>query len=394
MKNIIKTYVEKRINDLKQYMSKEGIGLAIISSPENVFYFSNFNPILTSHPALMLIRPDHEACLLVHSIRCDHAKKEGVIDNVQLYGKWGANVTLAMHPIEAVHELIGDEPITIGLEFAHLNIGMQQQLKAALQITHEQDISSQISHMKFIKDSHEIDCIKKAAHLTDIGVQTAIECLANGYNEAMACTEGQYKMRQAWHEYYQDYEVAGFGNPEAGLIDSCVVWSMANERIAYGCDCPQAYKPVDGDLVLPMSWAKIGGYSAENERTVAFGQLCGVRQRGYSAMLQARENIYDILRPGTTFEELYLAAAKAFIAAGFGDVLPGRVGHGIGLSAHEHPSLAKGNTIALQPGMTFTVEPGLMTKEWGGARHSDTVLITQDGFEFLTKLDRGLISIG
>lgn len=110
-------------------------------------------------------------------------------------------------------------------------------------------------------------------------------------------------------------------------------------------------------------------------------------------MLRARESIFNILRPGTAFEDLYRAAAQVYTDYGFGDILPGRVGHGIGCSAHEFPSLAMGNKIALKPGMVITVEPGLMDKGWGGVRHSDTVLITEEGYESLTKYNMGEISI-
>jgi len=144
---------------------------------------------------------------------------------------------------------------------------------------------------------------------------------------------------------------------------------------------------------LPMSWARIGGYAAENERSVAVGELHALRRRAYDSMLQAREEVFTRLRPGILFEELYLAAMKVFEDAGFTSILPGRCGHGIGLSTHEFPSVTSGNKIRLEPGMVFTVEPGLMTKDWGGVRHSDTVLVTEDGYELLTKFRRDKITI-
>ena len=110
-------------------------------------------------------------------------------------------------------------------------------------------------------------------------------------------------------------------------------------------------------------------------------------------MLEAGQSVFDGLKPGTTFEELYLRATAVYTKYGFGDILPGRVGNGVGCSAHEYPSLEKGNTIPLAPGMVLTVEPGLMEKELGGVRHSDTILVTETGYECLTKLDRGILRI-
>ena len=73
--------------------------------------------------------------------------------------------------------------------------------------------------------------------------------------------------------------------------------------------------------------------------------------------------------------------------------LPGRIGHGLGLGAHEHPSLDARSTITLEPGMLITFEPNLRIPEWGGLQHSDSVLITAEGNEFLTTTRRGYIEV-
>ena len=73
--------------------------------------------------------------------------------------------------------------------------------------------------------------------------------------------------------------------------------------------------------------------------------------------------------------------------------MPGRVGHGVGCTAHDLPSLTMNNELILEPGMVFTVEPGIMDSTWGGVRHSDTVLMTETGYEVLTKVDSGSIKI-
>ena len=72
-------YVEMRISRLKEKMSANGIDAVIIRKPETAFYFSNFNPVLNSHPAFVVVTLDAEPCLLVHSIRCAHAKEEGAL---------------------------------------------------------------------------------------------------------------------------------------------------------------------------------------------------------------------------------------------------------------------------------------------------------------------------
>ncbi|HCJ58794.1 M24 family metallopeptidase [Lutispora sp.] len=389
----IRNFVSQRIERLKNKLAEKGLDTAIIMKPENAFYFSNFNPVINSHPCFVIISVKKGVFLLVHSIRCDHAKVEGALENVQLYGKWGANKSLAMDPIDAVREILSDEPIRLGLELDAISFKLYQQILKKLNIDAVEDISNEINMMKIIKDEYEISCIRKSADLVDIGVEATIKYLQKGYSEACASTEGQYQMRKAWSEKYGDTEVCGFGTSEGGMIDSLHVWCLSNEHIAYGCDCPKHYIPIQGDISLPMAWAKVNGYHAENERTVIINKIEGKKDKAYKSMLEARQAIFDIMRPGVTFESLYLAAADVFIKDGFGDILPGRVGHGVGNSAHEFPSLAKENLILLEAGMVITVEPGLMEKTWGGARHSDTVLITDNGYECLTKLNNGSITI-
>lgn len=386
-------YVYDRIRRFQEKMEEKGIEAAVLQKPENVFYFSNFNPVINSHPALAVIPARGEPSLLVHSIRCDHAREEGALKRVELYGRWGAGVPAAMEPADAAREILGERKKKIGLELDSISVGFARELETALEPEEMVSVSGIINEMKIVKDEYEISCIRRSALLVDIGVGAAIEALRQGYSEAEASTEGQYAMRQMWHRRFKDSEVCGFGTSEGGMIDSLNVWCLSNGHIAYGCDCPKDYHPGQGDLTLPMAWAKTEGYHAENERTVIVGELDSFKRNAYDGMLRARESIFRILKPGTRFEELYEAAARVYSDRGFGSILPGRVGHGVGCSAHEFPSLAKGNTIPLEPGMVITVEPGLMDRSWGGVRHSDTVLITENGFELLTKYETGEIVI-
>ena len=388
----LRGYVKERIRKMQDVMARKGVDVTILMRPENVFYFSNFNPILISHvPYFILTRDD--AFLLVHCIRHDHAVNEGAEDNVLSYGKWGATQAEAMDAKEAMRELLGGGPLTVGVEGDYSSMNFLDRLKTKLQVKGYVDIAQDAVDLRLIKDPHEIKMCRISGELVDLGVTRAIEVLEGGASEAQAATEGQYAMRNRWHEKYQQYEVSGFSNSETADIDTFVVWCMSNERLNYGCDCPTGYVPMPGDLTMPMSWARIAGYNVENERTVIVGHVNEERTRAYDAMLRARDNIFRMLRPGAIFEDLYFAAMKEYEDAGFGSILPGRCGHGMGLSTHEFPSVTKGNKAPLAPGMILTVEPGLMSAELGAVRNSDTVLITEDGFEFLTNSPRDKIII-
>ena len=388
----LRGYVKQRIEKMRRAMERKGVDVTIMTRPENIFYFSNFNPIIISHVPHFIITHD-DAYLLVHSIRHDHAVNEGAVDKVLCYGKWGAVQPVAMDAFDAMRELLGGGELTVGVEGDYASMNFLSSLRAKLNVKSFVDIAQDAVNLRLIKDPHEIKLCRISGELVDLGVTRAIEALEGGASEAEAATEGQYAMRNRWHEKYQQYEVSGFSNSETAAIDTFVVWCMSNERLNYGCDCPTGYVPMPGDLTMPMSWARIGGYNVENERTVIVGWVNEERTRAYDAMLRARDNIFRMLRPGAVFEDLYFAAMKEYEDAGFSSILPGRCGHGMGLSSHEFPSVTKGNKAVLAPGMILTVEPGLMSAQLGAVRNSDTVLITEDGFEFLTNSPRDKIVI-
>lgn len=388
----LRTLVAARIDRFREKMLSRGIDAAVITRPENVYYFSNFNPIIISHVPYFVITGD-DAFLLVHCIRHDHAVNEGAVDRVECYGRWGSVIPVADSAYDALHILLGRDGLTIGVEEDYMGVSMARAITNSVKAGQVKDVTQDILGLRLIKDSHEIEMCRISGELVDLGVTRSIEALEAGASEAAAATEGQYAMRQLWHQKYQQYEVSGFSNSETAAIDTLHVWCMSNERLNYGCDCPSGYVPQSGDITMPMSWARIGGYNVENERTVLVGHVEGPRVVAYDAMLRAREEIFTRLRPGAVFEDLYFAAMKVYEDAGFGSILPGRCGHGMGLSSHEFPSVTRGNKLTLAPGMVLTVEPGLMSSELGAVRHSDTVLITEDGYEMLTKSPRGKIII-
>ncbi|HWR38528.1 MAG TPA: Xaa-Pro peptidase family protein [Patescibacteria group bacterium] len=389
-------YIQERCRKLQRFMEEKQLDVVIVTRPENVYYLSRFNPILNSHPAFVAVFREGENCLLVHSIRCDHAKTESAAGNVELYGKWGDHASLALEPVDALKKVISSrvgEKINWALEMDYVSVSLYSKLCKTLETPAMADIAPFLSRQKLVKDELEVEKIRRAAALADEGTRTTIAHLRKGRSEAEACTEGQYAMRQMWHQHFPDEEVAGFGSSEGGVLDALHCWCLTGPRIAYGCDCPIHYVPQPGELVLPMTWAKISGYYAENERTLYVVELDAFKQQAFATVLEARRQVLDALRPGVSFDRLYAAAASVFDQNGFAALKPGRVGHGIGLSAHEFPSLAPGNEMVLEPGMVFTVEPGLMSRQWGGVRISDTVLVTRQGYEQITQSESGMLRI-
>jgi len=110
----------------------------------------------------------------------------------------------------------------------------------------------------------------------------------------------------------------------------------------------------------------------------------------HDLVLRAHDAAIAAVRPGVTTGEVDDAARGVIVAAGLGDRFFHRVGHGLGLEAHEDPSLDPGSNIVLEPGMVFTIEPGVYIPLWGGVRIEDDVVVEAAGCRMLTKAGHDL----
>ncbi|MFI5606700.1 M24 family metallopeptidase [Amycolatopsis sp. NPDC051903] len=124
------------------------------------------------------------------------------------------------------------------------------------------------------------------------------------------------------------------------------------------------------------------GYNSDSTRTYAVGEPRDADVAAtYAVLQQAQQAAVDAVRPGATAESIDAAARDVIEAAGFGEYFIHRTGHGIGLDVHEEPYIIAGNSLALEPGMAFSVEPGIYQPGRWGARIEDIVVVTETGVE-------------
>src|SRR5262245_15527908 len=148
-----------------------------------------------------------------------------------------------------------------------------------------------------------------------------------------------------------------------------------------------------GDVLVTETAAPVWGYNAELERAMVIGPPSDEMRRLFDHMTAAQQIAFDAIRPGATCAEVDGAVLRYFDE---NDLMPywrQHVGHAIGLRNHEAPFLDVGDHTVIEPGMAFTVEPGVYSSELGGFRHSDTVVVTEDGIEILTDYPRDLESL-
>jgi Xaa-Pro dipeptidase len=178
----------------------------------------------------------------------------------------------------------------------------------------------------------------------------------------------------------QDGATAGY----RGQIGSRSAWAHA---VAHNV----TFQP--GDMLVTETAAPVWGYNAELERGMVIGTPTDEMRRLFDHVVAAQQTAFDAFRPGVTCADVDRAVLTYFEQ---NDILPlwrQHTGHGIGLRNHEAPFLDVGDHTPVEPGMVFTIEPGVYKEGLGGFRHSDTIVVTADGMEILTDYPSDLESL-
>ena len=148
----------------------------------------------------------------------------------------------------------------------------------------------------------------------------------------------------------------------------------------------------DGDTVVVDIGGTLEAYCSDCTRNYVLGSPPDGYTEAHAALEAAQKAACDAVRPGVTAESVDAAARDVLAAAGYGEHFVHRTGHGIGLEEHEDPYIVAGNDIVLEPGMTFSIEPGIYLQGRFGMRIEDIVVVTDDGCERLNTIDRAAVT--
>jgi Xaa-Pro aminopeptidase/Xaa-Pro dipeptidase len=144
----------------------------------------------------------------------------------------------------------------------------------------------------------------------------------------------------------------------------------------------------EGVLLIDIG-ARADGYCSDMTRTYLGPRAAGPLPAVHAAVRSALEAACATVRPGANGADVDRVARDVLDKAGFGEAFVHSTGHGVGLEIHESPTLGPTSSDVLEPGMVVTVEPGVYLPGVGGVRVEDLLVVTDDGAENLTTLDRG-----
>lgn len=226
-----------------------------------------------------------------------------------------------------------------------------------------------LKELRVIKDAHEIAALRKAAQLTRAGYQHIAGLLKEGVSEEALSLEFEFFCRKNGASKLSFEPIVAFGK------------NSAYPHHRAGKDTLKK-----NQIVLLDLGCVVDGYAGDMTRVVFFGDVDAQLKQDYALIKQVQKNVIAHVAPGSRFGELDKLARLELEKAGAESLFSHGLSHGIGLDVHEYPRLKiKGGdaNLVLQPGMTFTVEPGIYRPGLGGVRYEDVVLVTKEGHETL-----------
>lgn len=248
------------------------------------------------------------------------------------------------------------------------------------------EVKDLVPSMRIIKSEEEIALIRESAKWANLAHNLLQEYTAEGLWDvevALAAShEASIIMKKALGP---DYEPMRRSSPVTvgfrGQIGemSAIPHSIATKRMIR-----------KGDVIITGAGADIGGYSCELERTMIVGKPTPKQRCYFDAMLKAQEAAFKTFKAGVRCSDIDKATINVFKRAGLMHLVEHHTGHGLGLEGHEPPWLDIGNEEPLHAGMVVSCEPGIYEAGFAGFRHSDTVLIREDGTEIITYYPRNL----
>lgn len=364
---------EARLGKLQAYMKEASLDAFVISTQDSIYYFSgaSYQPI--ERPFFIVVKPEAAYDLIVPYLEYEHMKKVKGFGRISYYFEYpsveGENWYDLLNDMLGADSRVGIEP-----DFA---VSKQQMLKVK-----ETVVFDAILRMRMVKDGAEIDAIKNAAAWTDLGMKKLHGSIYRGCSVIETVMPARQLQTGVIKTGVYDYLNCSFLTAGWPAPKSAQPHSVPDFHTAMG----------DGPIVL-MSYNRVNGYAAECERTVFLGEPSARDRELFGVMMEAREIAYSKIKPGAACSDIDAATQAFFKSKGYGGRIIHRTGHGIGLGNHEQPWISNGSKDVLEENMVISVEPAIYFDDIGGFRHSDTVLVTKNGYEILTKYPSDLDSM-
>ncbi len=348
-----------------------GIDALLVTPSVDFRYLVGYEPPPLERITALVLRPGERAMLLVPRIEEPLAIQElaGVAGELEIT-TWADGED----PYQLIRRLLG--PVR--------RVGLQDQmwarhalrLRAALDPIELIEAGRALSALRRIKTADEIFRLRRAAEVADTVMLAATGTPLVGVSERELDDKIRHLLVLYGHES-PDFAIVGSGP------NSASPHHVPTDRVI-----------ADGDaIVIDLGGTRLD-YCSDTTRTAWCGDPPREFERLHETLRLAQAAACDAVRPGIPASEIDRVARDAITEAGFGHYFIHRTGHGIGMETHEEPYIIAGNDELLEPGMAFSIEPGIYIPNLWGARIEDIVVVTTDGGERLNTSDTALHLVG
>ncbi len=353
--------MSNRIEQFRSLLEREGWDAILISDQDNRYFASGYRAEDHSgrSAGVLLITPS-TAQLFTNPNNVDWAQAAAPdYEAVKTRTPWE----------KQVGDVITSKRIErIGVETANLPHDSFVRLSEAVNGVEIVSIGDQIDRIRWVKTPEEVSNHRRAIEITDIAYERAVTALAPGITER--------ELANLIAIAFLDQGADGWGFPPT---------------VAFG---PNSAKPhhepgdrplQDGEAIVMDIGATVHGYTADLTRTNWLGEPPARLAEIYTIVQSAQDAAFAAIRAGVPARIVDAAARDVIAAAGYGEEFVHGLGHGIGVRIHDGPFMHGKNEDPLPANAILTVEPGIYIRDFGGVRIEDVVLVTDEGYELLTR---------
>lgn len=376
---------------LLERLEADGAAAVVLFGPTAILYLSGFSFIPTERPLAIVFTRDRLVAM-VPSLEHEHVQAAAAIDDVVSYDDYpGGQPPLNLLARILVEDLaVGEAALGVDADGYPSRYGYRGPRLSELVPNRQVSCAGLVEDLRLVKSEQELALLRESSHWADNTHRHLQALVRAGANENEVAVQASLRGSQDM--------VAGLG-PEFDPRGWVLLPTTAGFRSQVGANAafPHAINRNlvlrQGDVLVTGASALIWGYRCELERTMFVGQPSAEHLRWFHLMVGAQETAFEAMRPHRRCADVDRAVRDYFEREGITETWRHHVGHGLGMEVHEAPFLDVGDGRTLEPGMVFSVEPGIYVPGLGGYRHSDTVAITDDGIELMTSYPRDLESM-
>jgi len=364
-----------RISRLTQTMQTAGLEMLVLNPSASLSYLTGLHFHLSERPTVFINVPGKTPVIILATLEANSLKKTDAALEPVTYGDnphtWGEAFVEASKLLGITPEKIGVEPTA--LRFMELNY-----LKAIYPKSDFVSAADILASLRTTKDESEADKMRQAARIAQDAFLATLPAIKPGVSELSIAAELSAQLLR--HGSQSDFPFAPIVS--SGIYNSADPHAVPSEKLVES-----------GDIIVIDWGARYQDYASDITRCVAVGELSPEIEKIAKIVIQANSAGRAACKPGVRAGSIDDAARAVIDQAGYGPYFNHRVGHGLGMEAHEPPYMFAENDHILVPGNTFTVEPGIYISGIGGVRIEDDMYITEDGAESLTTLERDLFRV-